>query len=109
MRSFTLALAGCVSCWGQGTDECKPSALNIPGAQYPCVYPDGRATFRLEAPSAQAVQVRVVGQGFDMAKGADGMWTVTTTPLAVGFHYYSLVIDGARVADPSTRTFFGSG
>jgi enterochelin esterase-like enzyme len=27
----------------------------------------------------------------------------------VGFHYYSVQIDGATVADPSTMTFFGSG
>ena len=27
----------------------------------------------------------------------------------VGFHYYTLSIDGAVVADPATRTFFGSG
>ncbi len=26
-----------------------------------------------------------------------------------GFHYYTLSIDGAVVADPATRTFFGSG
>ena len=44
-----------------------------------------------------------------MTKGPDGMWTVTTTPQVVGFHYYSLQIDGAVVADPATRTFFGSG
>jgi enterochelin esterase family protein len=105
---FTLALFGCGLCWGQGTDECKPSTLNIPGAQYPCVYPDHRATFRVVAPDAQKVQVRV-GKTFDMVKGADGAWTVTTTPLVEGFHYYSLVVDGATVADPATRTFFGSG
>ena len=108
MRIFTLALLGCGLCWGQATDECKPSTLNVPGAQYPCVYPDHRATFRLGAPDAQKVQVRV-GKTFDMVKGADGAWTVTTTPLVEGFHYYSLVIDGATVADPATRTFFGSG
>ena len=44
-----------------------------------------------------------------MTKGPDGVWTVTTTPLVVGFHYYSLQIDGATVADPATMTFFGSG
>ena len=60
------------------------------------------------APDAQKVQVRV-GKDFDMAKGDDGAWTVTTTPLVVGFHYYSLVVDGVTVADPATRTFFGSG
>ena len=44
-----------------------------------------------------------------MTKEADGLWYVTTTPQVVGFHYYSLAIDGAVVADPATRTFFGSG
>jgi enterochelin esterase family protein len=60
------------------------------------------------APDAQKVQVRV-GKAFDMVKGPDGAWTVTTTPLVEGFHYYSIVVDGATVADPATRTFFGSG
>ena len=108
MRILTLALLVLGLCRGQGTDECRPSALNIPGAQYPCVYPDHRATFRVVAPDAQKVQVKV-GQAFDLVKGQDGVWTVTTTPLVVGFHYYSVVVDGVTVADPSTRTFFGSG
>jgi enterochelin esterase-like enzyme len=108
MKIFTLALLGCGLCWAQATDECKPSTLNIPGAQYPCIYPDHRATFRLVAPDAQKVQLKM-GKGFDLAKGDDGAWTVTTTPLVVGFHYYSFAVDGATVADPATRTFFGSG
>lgn len=104
MRIVALALVGCGLCWAQPAEECKPSTLNIPGAQYPCVYPDHRAAFRLVAPEAQKVQVKV-GKTFDMTKGADGAWTVTTTPLVVGFHYYSLVLDGVTVADPATRTF----
>jgi hypothetical protein len=109
MRTIIMLLLFCCQLgFGQVTDECKPSTLNIPSARYPCVYPDHRATFRLVAPDAQKVQVRV-GQNFDMVKGTDGAWTVTTTPLVVGFHYYSLVVDGATVADPATRTFFGSG
>ena len=108
MKVFTLALLGCALCRGQATNECRPSTLNVPGAQYPCFYPDHRATFRLAAPDAQKVQVRV-GRPFDMAKGDDGVWTVTTTPLVEGFHYYSLVVDGVTMADPATRTFFGSG
>jgi hypothetical protein len=103
-----MALFCCRLCLAEAADTCKPSTLNIPGAEYPCVYPDHRATFRLVAPDAQKVQVQI-GQTFDMVKGSDGAWTVTTTPLVVGFHYYSLVVDGARVADPATRTFFGSG
>ena len=109
MKANLILLAlSCTMCWGQAPDECKPSSLNIPEAQYPCVYPDNRATFRVIAPEAQKITVRL-GRGFDMAKGPDGIWTVTTTPLVVGFHYYSLQIDGATVADPSTVTYFGSG
>jgi len=88
--------------------DCTPNSLNIPGAPYPCIQPDNRVTFRVAAPDAQKVRVRV-GSGFDMTKGPDGLWYVTTTPQVVGFHYYTLSIDGAVVADPATRTFFGSG
>jgi len=108
MKILTLALLGCGLCRGQAADECRPSPLNIPEAKYPCVYADNRAMFRVAAPDAQKVTVRI-GRGFDMTKGPDGVWAVTTTPLVAGFHYYSLQIDGAIVADPSTMTFFGSG
>jgi 1,4-alpha-glucan branching enzyme len=72
------------------------------------VYPDRRAAFRVAAPDAHKVQVRLGGL-HDMTKGADGLWTVTIPPQVVGFHYYSIVVDGAVVVDPATRTFFGSG
>jgi hypothetical protein len=108
VRTLVLLLLGCGLCWGETADDCQPSALSIPGAAFPCVHSDRRTTFRLEAPEAQKVQVRV-GKDLDIVKGEDGAWTVTTTPLVEGFHYYSLVVDGATVADPSTRTFFGSG
>jgi enterochelin esterase-like enzyme len=106
--AFVLAAVCCGLCWGQAADVCTPSTLNIPEAKYPCIYSDHRAMFRVVAPNAQKVSVRI-GQGFDMTKGPDGVWTATTTPLIVGFHYYTLQIDGATVADPSTMTFFGSG
>src|SRR4029453_8711288 len=80
-------------------DDCVPSVLNIPEAKYPCLYADHRALFRVVAPDAQKVRLRM-GPGFDMTKGPDGIWSVTTTPLVVGFHYYSLQIDGAVIADP---------
>lgn len=108
MMLWVVAAISALPLLGDGPDGCKPSSLNIPGAQYPCVYSDGRATFRMIAPDAQKVQVRV-GKPFDMTRGADGAWTVTTTPLVEGFHYYTVVVDGAAIADPSTRTFFGSG
>jgi enterochelin esterase-like enzyme len=107
-RILALAAISCGMAFGQAADVCTPSVYNVPSAKYPCVYPDHRAMFRVNGPNAQKISVRI-GQGFDMAKGPDGVWTVTTTPLVVGFHYYSLQIDGATVTDPSTMTFFGSG
>ena len=104
---LTLALAA-PAAWAQAPDGCEPSRLNVAEARYPCVHPDNRVTFRVNAPDAQNVRVSI-GGGFDLAKGADGIWEVTTTPLVIGFHYYSLRIDGATVADPQTMTFFGSG
>ena len=108
MKIFFMALLGCGLCCGQVADECEPSSLNIPGAPYPCVYPDHRVAFRVAAPDAQKVQVRL-GGAHDMTRGSDGLWTVTIPPQPVGFHYYSIVVDGAVMADPATRTFFGSG
>jgi enterochelin esterase family protein len=101
-----VSAAGAAS--AQPPADCKPNALNIPGAPYPCVLPDNRVMFRVAAPDAQKVRVRV-GKGFDMTKEADGLWHVTTTPQVVGFHYYTIQIDGAVVADPATRSFFGGG
>jgi enterochelin esterase-like enzyme len=108
MRLIVWALLGCALGWGQANDECKPSSLNIPGAPYPCVHADRRVTFRVAAPDAQKVQVRL-GGAHDMTRGADGLWMATIPPQVVGFHYYSIVVDGSVVADPATRTFFGSG
>jgi enterochelin esterase-like enzyme len=107
---FAVLVCACLGgrAWAQPPADCKPNSLNIPNAPYPCVFPDNRAIFRVQAPDAQKVTVRL-GKGFDMSKGADGLWYVTTTPLVVGFHYYTISIDGAVVADPATRTFFGSG
>jgi hypothetical protein len=109
---MVLVASACVcigaDAWGQPPTDCKPSSLNIPGAPYPCVYPDNRVMFRVAAPDAEKVRVRI-GSGFDMTKGPDGLWYATTTPQVIGFHYYTLSIDGAVMADPSTRTFFGSG
>ena len=49
---FALLASGIA--WAQPPADCKPSALNIPGAPYPCVFPDHRAMFRVAAPNAQS-------------------------------------------------------
>jgi enterochelin esterase family protein len=61
---------------------------------------------RILAPDAQKVQVRM-GQTYNMVKGAEGMWTVTTPPQVVGYHYYYLIVDGVQVNDPASESFYG--
>lgn len=105
---FSILLFG-GSLFGQSADGSKPAISNLMNQQYPRVYPDGRATFRLMAPNATKVQVAggVVAAPFDMTKGEDGVWTVTIPPAVPGFHYYWFVVDGVRVNDPSSQAFFG--
>jgi enterochelin esterase family protein len=105
-QAIVLTLLAGSLCWGQAANDCKPSTANIPGAQFPCVYPDNRVAFRLLAPDAQKVQVRL-GQNYDMVKAADGMWSVTVPPQVVGYHYYYLMVDGVQVNDPAAESFYG--
>ncbi len=97
-----------------GGDGSKPAPTNVGNAAYPRVHPDRRVTFRLSAPDAKKVQVFTnyglgAGGPWDMTRGADGVWTVTSPPVVPGFHYYALVVDGVRVNDPASDTFFGTG
>jgi len=86
-----------------------PSPYNFPGVQYPRIEADSRVTFRLNAPSAQKVQVSIVNVPFDMVKGADGAWTYTSEPQAPGYHNYWMIVDGALMLDPGTQAFIGYG
>lgn len=93
----------------QPLPEGVPAQTNVPEMKYPCVDNSSRATFKLKAPEARDVQVDICGKKWPMTKGADGVWSVTTDPLVVGFHYYFLIVDGVAVNDPASETFFGCG
>ena len=79
----------------------------IPGNEFPKVDKDRRAYFRLNAPHARAVKVDICGKKYDMRRDEQGIWCAVTDPLAVGFHYYFMNIDGVNFIDPATETFFG--
>jgi enterochelin esterase-like enzyme len=83
-----------------------PASTNVPGATYPKILPDNRVAFLFKAPEAQKVQVDL-GKKYDMVKDTGGYWKTTTDPIFVGFHYYSIVIDGVAVCDPASQTFYG--
>jgi enterochelin esterase family protein len=97
-------------CWAQETGEFQPAATNVPDAPSPRVDRALRAQFRFKAPDAKAVKLNFwSGPKLDMEKQPDGFWTVTTAPLVPGFHYYTLIVDGAEVADPGSHAYYGGG
>ena len=85
-----------------------PAPTNISAGGYPRIMPDGKVVFHVNAPQASKIQIEV-GKLYDGQKDEKGTWVVTTDPLEPGFHYYSLVIDGMRVSDPASETFYGTG
>jgi enterochelin esterase-like enzyme len=95
-------------------DDSQPATTNIGNFAYPRIHPDLRLTFKFKAPAAKKVQVVGnfgLGKGgpWEMERGEDGVWTVTTPPVIPGFHYYKLAVDGVEVNDPASDSFFGTG
>ena len=100
--TLTLALAASLVAFAQ-----TPASTNVPTKEYPCVDAEGRATFQIAAPTATDVQVDICNKKYPLTKDEKGVWTGTTDPLVVGFHYYALLVDGVRVNDPNSETFYG--
>ena len=91
------------------TEDFKPNITNQLGRQYPMVNSQGAVRARLRAPEAKAVRLDIGGRKYEMTKDAEGVWTGTSNPQDVGFHYYQLEVDGASVPDPGTVYFYGAG
>jgi enterochelin esterase-like enzyme len=94
-----------------------PAGRGAPGGRgaapvkSPEIGSDQRVTFRLRAPNANEVVVAMAGKRLPMQKDEQGIWTVTSDPMAPDIYTYSLVVDGASISDPSNRqmqTSFGS-
>lgn len=102
-----LLIAACCTVIVQAENGSVPAEGNVYEAKYPRVLPDGKAIFRIHAPEAQKIELDCVGKKFPMTKDEQDVWTVTTEPLVVGFHYYAFIIDGVSVADPACETYFG--
>lgn len=94
--------------------DSRPLTSNVPGAAYPRLDIDGRLTFRVAAPDADAVRIPAFGGSLgddpiELRRDADGFWTGAIQDPAPGFHYYRLEIAGAAVNDPSSQAFSGYG
>ncbi len=91
----------------QMADDARPASSNVPGAQFPKLDPERRATFRIRAPDAKTMSLSLPDS--HATKGEDGNWDITTGVLAPGFHYYTISVDGAVAADPASDSYFGTG
>jgi enterochelin esterase family protein len=89
-------------------DDWKRSDTNLPGQEYPRINSERRAQFRIKAPDAKEVSVSI-GRPLSVTKDNEGNWTITTSPLDVGFHFYRVLIDGANMSDPATEIYCGGG
>ena len=104
---MAMILFAGLCCWAQERGDFRPSATNVWGADYPRIDSAGRVEVRVKAPDATKVKLNFwSGPKIDMVKQSDGFWTVTAGPLVPGFHYYTLIMDGAEVSDPGTHTFW---
>ena len=112
IKNSSLVILICFVCLTQGSAQVPEGAMaaptNIRSTDCPCILSDHRVLFRVLAPDAAKVQVDL-GRRYDMQKDEQGTWTVTTDPQVPGFHYYSLVIDGFKFADPASESFYGTG
>ncbi len=90
-------------------EDFKPNITNQRGRQYPMVNSQGAVRAQLRAPQASSVQLDIGGRRYEMVKDENGVWTGTSAPQDVGFHYYQLNVDGASVPDPGTIYFYGAG
>jgi enterochelin esterase-like enzyme len=107
-RILLVALLFAGVCNAEEAGQFQRAESNVWGAQYPRVDTSGRVQLRIKAPEASKVRLNFwSGPKVDMEKQPDGFWTITTTPLVPGLHYYVFNVDGADVSDPGSQAFFG--
>lgn len=97
------------------TSDAQQAIWGIPDLKSFEINPDSTVTFRLKAPDAKAVSVSgdfikwttgpdgkpKPAEPADMTKGADGIWTYTTSyAVAPELYSYSFIVDGTRFTDP---------
>jgi enterochelin esterase family protein len=101
LTAACLCLAALVAA-AMAPSRAGAQTLNFaPAVQSPVVSADGRVTLRLKAPNAQSVMVRRGGAPQAMTKGPDGVWSITTEPLAPNIYHYNFILDGLVIPDPS--------
>lgn len=103
-RLFAIAAAAVLVCCTMSAQELANFARSNKKIVSPEVA-DGQVTFRLDANYATVVTLKGNWQGQDegpipMAKGDDGVWSVTIPAMEPEIYTYNFVVDGVAVNDP---------
>jgi len=82
-----------------------PAQTPPPPVISPDVHADKSVTFRLRAPNDKEVAVSLEGvpKPIPMQKDDQGVWSVTTDPMAPDYYGYSFIADGVSLFDPSNH------
>jgi len=118
-RVLALSLALATPAFGQAppapaAPATAPATPRPPQVHSPVVDGD-KTTFAIYAPKASEVKLSsgeidrlVPGPGKTFAKGDNGVWTLTVSPLPPGIYEYALVVDGVSIADPASPNVVGN-
>ncbi|GEN76900.1 hypothetical protein CHA01nite_26400 [Chryseobacterium hagamense] len=91
----------------------KTSVTAKIGKEFPKTDVDGKSKFKVYFPEAKSVTLEggdgMQNMEFITTKDKEGFWTISTSPLETGFHYYWFNVDGKRTNDPNTELYFGYG
>jgi enterochelin esterase family protein len=119
LAAFVLCLVAGISLAVRGQTPAPPSSVpqtSAPAPQRggrgggpPIVSPeiaaDRTVTYRLRAPNATQVAVRVAGTRLAMTKSDQGIWSTTSGPLEPDLYAYSFDVDGVTIPDPANRQY----
>ncbi len=80
---------------------------SLPAPSAPTLHPDRSVTFRVKAPNATDVRLTsdLAPKPLAMEKGDNGVWSVTTGPLAPDIYSYKFRVDGTDVLDIENPRF----
>ncbi|MCW3116995.1 MAG: esterase, partial [Chitinophagaceae bacterium] len=79
----------------------------------PRIQKDGTIVFRLRAPAASRVVVKIENSSLPMSKDKKGIWSVTTPKMEPDIYAYTFVVDSLSLPDPANplmrSSYFGGG
>lgn len=98
-------LGGTIGLRAQSPSPVTPAVASRPAPVSPEILEDGRVTFRLRAPQAQAVSVSGQFQKgrVPLVRDVAGDWSVTVGPIPADIYEYRFTVDGLDMIDPANR------